>query len=432
MDATSDPAPAQEPTTDTGHAPKLADPITLLTEAERALIERHLLEGWAVRGKRKVTVYADLGAEQIADLGRRASEIDGELAELRQGKLGRAQVLQREKKGKEGAISSLAKRILSGKDEIHRVMSTEDRADYARRLAALRADYEAFEAARRAELGDMKEALEELEEQQSAIAKKITSGKGDVEIYVVDLVDAVGGEVLTLRLDNGEQHGRRTMGEHEKQLEMFKSRAGLESLTPAEYTLAISGRVNDAARAYSKRTGMVERDAAKAIRDLLPDEELPPEEPEDAEGEEPEGDDAGEGTDTDTDTDTDTNGDGNGGDVDGEATPDEGDLPPEAGEPPSNDDDEKPITLFDVVLTNGGGERKIEVIKAVRALNGMKLKETRELVDLAGTKDDDGNVIWPSILEDVTEADAFTAVDAIQRAGGDARSVARPTENASE
>ena len=39
-------------------------------------------------------------------------------------------------------------------------------------------------------------------------------------------------------------------------------------------------------------------------------------------------------------------------------------------------------TSFDVVLTNAGGQ-KIQVIKVVRALTGLGLKEAKELVDSA-------------------------------------------------
>ncbi|HKB94863.1 MAG TPA: 50S ribosomal protein L7/L12 [Gaiellaceae bacterium] len=51
-----------------------------------------------------------------------------------------------------------------------------------------------------------------------------------------------------------------------------------------------------------------------------------------------------------------------------------------AGAPPAAEAEEK--TSFDVVLTAAGGQ-KIQVIKVVRAVTGLGLKEAKDLVDSA-------------------------------------------------
>ncbi len=68
-------------------------------------------------------------------------------------------------------------------------------------------------------------------------------------------------------------------------------------------------------------------------------------------------------------------------------------------------------TAFDVVLTGDGGN-KIAVIKAVRALTGLGLKEAKELVEAAPTK----------IKEGVSKEDAEAAIKDIEAAGGSAKS----------
>ncbi len=66
-------------------------------------------------------------------------------------------------------------------------------------------------------------------------------------------------------------------------------------------------------------------------------------------------------------------------------------------------------TEFDVILT-GFGEKKVAVIKAVRAMTGLGLKEAKEAVE--GT---------PSALkEGVSKADAEEAVKALEEAGASA------------
>jgi large subunit ribosomal protein L7/L12 len=61
-------------------------------------------------------------------------------------------------------------------------------------------------------------------------------------------------------------------------------------------------------------------------------------------------------------------------------------------------------TAFDVVLT-GAGDKKIQVIKVVRALTGLGLKEAKDLVDGApatvkeGVPTDDANS-WKAQLEE--------------------------------
>lgn len=53
-------------------------------------------------------------------------------------------------------------------------------------------------------------------------------------------------------------------------------------------------------------------------------------------------------------------------------------MPPQSGAQPAKVEEEK--TEFEVVL-QAAGEKKIQVIKVVRALTGLGLKEAKELVD---------------------------------------------------
>ena len=62
---------------------------------------------------------------------------------------------------------------------------------------------------------------------------------------------------------------------------------------------------------------------------------------------------------------------------------------------------------FDVVLTSAG-EKKIQVIKEVRGLTSLGLKEAKELVDSAPK----------AIIEGASKADAEKAKEAIEAAGG--------------
>jgi len=62
---------------------------------------------------------------------------------------------------------------------------------------------------------------------------------------------------------------------------------------------------------------------------------------------------------------------------------------------------------FDVVLT-GAGEKKIQVIKEVRGLTSLGLKEAKDLVEGAPS----------NILEGVSKEDADKAKEAIEAAGG--------------
>jgi len=65
-------------------------------------------------------------------------------------------------------------------------------------------------------------------------------------------------------------------------------------------------------------------------------------------------------------------------------------------------------TEFDVMLT-GFGDKKIGVIKAVRALTGLGLKEAKELVESAPDA---------KIKEGVSKDDAATAKKELEEAGG--------------
>ena len=64
-------------------------------------------------------------------------------------------------------------------------------------------------------------------------------------------------------------------------------------------------------------------------------------------------------------------------------------------------------TAFDVVLT-GAGEKKIQVIKAVREITGLGLKEAKDLVESAPS----------NVLEGANKDDAEAAKGKIEDAGG--------------
>jgi large subunit ribosomal protein L7/L12 len=70
------------------------------------------------------------------------------------------------------------------------------------------------------------------------------------------------------------------------------------------------------------------------------------------------------------------------------------------------DGDEEEQTSFDVVLT-GAGDKKIQVIKEVRSLTNLGLKEAKELVDGAP-----GNV-----LEGASKEDAEKAKESLEAVG---------------
>ena len=64
-------------------------------------------------------------------------------------------------------------------------------------------------------------------------------------------------------------------------------------------------------------------------------------------------------------------------------------------------------TEFDVILTGDGG-KKIQVIKEVRAITGLGLKEAKDLVEAAPKE----------VVKDVSKADADKAAKTLQDAGG--------------
>ena len=78
-------------------------------------------------------------------------------------------------------------------------------------------------------------------------------------------------------------------------------------------------------------------------------------------------------------------------------------APASDGESPAEAEEQ---TEFDVVLT-AIGEKKIQVIKEVRSLTSLGLKEAKELVDGAPNK----------ILEGIAVADAEKAKEALEAAG---------------
>jgi len=67
---------------------------------------------------------------------------------------------------------------------------------------------------------------------------------------------------------------------------------------------------------------------------------------------------------------------------------------------------EEEQTAFDVVLT-GAGDKKIQVIKEVRSLTSLGLKEAKELVDNAPK----------AVLEGASKEDAEKAKEALEAAG---------------
>jgi len=68
--------------------------------------------------------------------------------------------------------------------------------------------------------------------------------------------------------------------------------------------------------------------------------------------------------------------------------------------------DEEEQTAFDVVLM-GAGEKKIQVIKEVRALTSLGLKEAKEVVDNAPK----------AVIEGASKEDAQKAKEALEAAG---------------
>jgi large subunit ribosomal protein L7/L12 len=68
--------------------------------------------------------------------------------------------------------------------------------------------------------------------------------------------------------------------------------------------------------------------------------------------------------------------------------------------------EEEEQSLFDVMLT-GAGEKKIQVIKEVRSLTSLGLKEAKELVDNAPK----------AVLEGVAKDEAERAKEALEAAG---------------
>ncbi len=70
------------------------------------------------------------------------------------------------------------------------------------------------------------------------------------------------------------------------------------------------------------------------------------------------------------------------------------------------DEEVEEKSSFDVILTSGG-DKKIQVIKEVRALTSLGLKEAKDLVDGAPKP----------VLENVSKADADKAKAALEAAG---------------
>jgi large subunit ribosomal protein L7/L12 len=82
-------------------------------------------------------------------------------------------------------------------------------------------------------------------------------------------------------------------------------------------------------------------------------------------------------------------------------------APAGGGPAPSAAEEEEEQTEFDVVLSSAG-DKKIQVIKEVRALTNLGLKEAKDLVDSAPKP----------VLEKVTKEQADQAKEKIESAGG--------------
>jgi len=78
-------------------------------------------------------------------------------------------------------------------------------------------------------------------------------------------------------------------------------------------------------------------------------------------------------------------------------------VAPSAGD---GDEEAEEKDSFDVVLT-GAGDKKIQVIKEVRSLTNLGLKDAKELVDEAPS----------SVLEGASKEDAEKAKEALEAAG---------------
>jgi large subunit ribosomal protein L7/L12 len=79
-------------------------------------------------------------------------------------------------------------------------------------------------------------------------------------------------------------------------------------------------------------------------------------------------------------------------------------APGAGGDAPAAAQEEK--TEFDVVLT-GAGDKKIQVIKVVRALTNLGLKEAKELVDSAPS----------TVREGISQKDADEAKEKLEEVG---------------
>jgi hypothetical protein len=379
-----------------------------LTDEQRARLQPYFLEGWKIRSRRRQPVNTVLDDAQVAELGKLGNTINDDLRAAERARKDLNNALNDEKAHRKGAITSLSERLATGKDEMGRQLTVSELAWYTRRVAALREEYDAFLAESKARRAAASEEEQRLEEEQQAIARKIRSGRGAVHVDVVDLVDYAGGEILVIRLDNGDELHRRGLSDHERQLELFGRASGLPALSVTEYAYACAGRIGDAARSYSKRCSISESEARKAVRLLMPDEDLPPE-PEEVDDDL----DDDEGLDDDIDPATD---DTSGGDLEGDGvTGSEDDLPPEAGEVDVDRDHQVDHTVtFDVVLVGVvEGTSRSPLADVIRKLTGSTVKNARELV---AEVMDDGQP--RAVLLNVAEGDAFTGADAIKRGGG--------------
>jgi hypothetical protein len=260
---------------------------TLPNDDEQKKIQPLIDLGWTLRARRSHTVSTKLSDEVIGEIARSRALLGVELRAKRQGKNARAAALNREKHEKQGVLEHYSGLVLAGHDELGRPLSVSDVAELGRRVADLQEKYDAFEAERKAELTGLREEIADDDATCTALSAKIRDGGGWTTTPAVVLAHYADGVVATFRLDSMIEVERRNLTEEERQGSLIEAiegqveiEADLQPLASGEYTLAISGRALDAARSYARRCGMTESAALKCIARLLPDEEMPPEEPE--------------------------------------------------------------------------------------------------------------------------------------------------------
>lgn len=257
---------------------KTPNKLTLTVEEANVCAE-YERQGFTPTQRRKYPVDVPFTDTQLAEFGDEVSAIDAELKVLRQGKNATSAALNREKKEKEGEMHSLAARIITRKDDFGKSLTVAERAVLARRQAQARKDFDEWEEQRKATIKSMADTLKEKEAGHAELSEKILNGKGKDFRVVIDLTDYASSTVVTVRVDTGEEVGRRALKDQERQQAMFTDIDGAESLNDAELKWGYSGQANKAVESYMKRTGLPEAKVKLIVKHMLgKDEELPEEE----------------------------------------------------------------------------------------------------------------------------------------------------------